>query len=101
MMTVTDVPGDRLLVGIAPSLIGQRFGLGGEDIHNLVLAPLFLGDSLFPIPRWPFQVYVARVVNGVVPCTHLIRDNQLEVLARGLLYQSLADATEAVAALSS
>jgi len=50
---------DWLLVEIDPSLIGQRFGLGGKDVTRLLITPRHKGDSLFPISSWPVYVHVA------------------------------------------
>ena len=80
--------GDRrdgyLLVRIDPPLIGQTFGLGGCDIHQVVLATRHLGDAL-PPNRWPLFVHVARPLVSLEG-RDVIHENELEPIAWAELY---------------
>lgn len=55
---------DLMLIGIDPPLIGQPYGLGGEDIYKLIIATRHQGETLYPIKRWPVFVHVARILAG-------------------------------------
>ncbi len=51
---------DCLLVEIDPPLIGQQFGLGGQDVDILILGARHVEGSLFPVWEWPTYVNVSR-----------------------------------------
>lgn len=52
-------PDGYLLCDIQPALIGQPYGLGANNINQLVLVSRHQGYSLFPIKEWPTYVHVA------------------------------------------
>ena len=82
-----DRRGDLLLVRIEPPLLGQPFGLGNRDIDEIIIATRHVGESLFPIQRWPAYVHVARVlvpIQGRI----VIHDNEMESIAWAELYQA-------------
>ena len=56
---------DYLLINIDPPLPGQAFGLGDQNIKQIVVATRHQGESLFPIVHWPVYVHVARLLR---PC---------------------------------
>ncbi|RYE07714.1 MAG: hypothetical protein EOP22_16775 [Hyphomicrobiales bacterium] len=72
---------ELLLVQIDPPLIGQPFGLGGDDIHQLILAPKYVGQSLTPITQWPAPIHVSRYLGppGTIP--DLLPANAIELIA--------------------
>ena len=78
---------DYVLVSIDPPLIGQVYGLGGRDIHHVIVATRHQGDSLFPIEEWPAFVHVARLL---VPFEgqDAIRVDEMESIAWGELYET-------------
>jgi len=89
--------GDRqdgfMLCDISPAIIGQPFGLGGEDIHQVILANRLLGDSLFPISHWPVSVYVTRIVNDEVLWNDVVEESDHELIAWASVYQDKTDIT--------
>jgi hypothetical protein len=85
-----------LLVSVEPPVIGQSFGLGGEDIGELVLSPRYQGDSLFPIGSYPVSVSVYRLVNSEEsrPRTALTPAD-VELVAWGEIYETAEEASAA------
>jgi hypothetical protein len=81
-----------MLVEIEPVLLGQPFGLGARDVSILVLSPFFKGTTLFPIERWPYQVRVARLLDEAVLKTKTIEAKQVEGIAWGSVFKTLAEA---------
>jgi hypothetical protein len=78
---------DCMLVSIDPPIIGQRFGLGERNIDTVVIAARHVGDSLFPVGRWPVYVHVARLLvpyNG----QSVLKLGDVESIAWAELYQS-------------
>lgn len=82
---------DYMLVRIDPPLIGQRFGMGAQDLDHVILATRHAGASLFPIRAWPVFVHVARVL---VPLEQrdLLHDGEMESIAWAELYETEAAA---------
>jgi hypothetical protein len=78
---------DYLLARVEPPVIGQPFGLGSRDIDHLILATRHVGESLFPILRWPVFVHVAR---PLVPIEDrdVLHDGEMEPIAWAELYQT-------------
>ncbi len=60
---------DHMLVEIEPPLIGQGYGLGGQDITSLILSARHEGFPLFPVKEWPCHVYIARILDDTVSKT--------------------------------
>lgn len=83
---------DYLLTKISPPLIGQPFGLGDRDISNLVLATRHKGSTLFPVTEWPASVYVARILDDSILETMRFSRNQVELVAWGTIFRTLAEA---------
>ena len=82
---------DYLLVRISPPILGQNFGLGGQDIEEVILATRHQGESLFSISRWPVYVHVARLLDSP-PDMDTIRDGEMELIGWAELYPTEADA---------
>ena len=87
---------DYMLIRIEPSLVGQGFGLGDKDIFDLIISTRFEGVSLFPITEWPSHVYVARMLDEEIVKTLVIRRDQIELVAWGMLFKTLAEANAQV-----
>jgi len=83
---------DYMLVRIEPPLIGQSFGLGGEDITELLLSTRHEGSSLYPVTEWPTYVYVARLAEPTVRDAARFDRGQVQLIAWGMLFGSLQDA---------
>lgn len=80
---------DYMLVEIDPALSGQRYGLGGQEITQLLLSTRLKGQTLFPIKDWPVSVYVTRILDGAILRTSSFTAAQVELIAWGSLYRSL------------
>lgn len=78
---------DFLLVELAPPFPGQPFGLGDQDLAQVIVATRFQDGSLFPIKQWPVHVYVCRLL---VPYDgqDAIRSDDLQCIYWGELYES-------------
>lgn len=83
---------DHMLVEIEPPLIGQGYGLGGQDITNLILSARHEGFSLFPVKEWPCHVYIARILDDTIARTLAFTRNQVEVIAWGMIFRTLDEA---------
>lgn len=83
---------DLLLVRIDPPLIGQKYGLGGRDIDEVIVATRHQGDSLFPVKQWPAFVHVARPLIENPAERDQLDDAELESIAWAELYRSEEDA---------
>lgn len=86
--------GDHMLVDIQPTVIGQTYGLGGQDISTLVLSSRFDGYTLFPFRKWPCPVHISRILDCGVIGRMAFTAEEVEVIAWGLIFPS---ADEAVA----
>ena len=88
----TDQRDDLLLVKMNPLLIGQKFGLGEQDIDKIVLAPRHVRASLFPINEWPVFVHVARSLVDNPESFLRFGQADLESIAWAELYKTEEDA---------
>lgn len=52
---------DYLLIQVSPPVDGQRYG-ASHLINELIIAARHKGVSLFPIRKWPVEVYVLRTL---------------------------------------
>ena len=77
---------DLLLVELQPPIIGQKYGLGGRDIAQVVVASRHQGVSLIPISEWPAYVHVARIVGDSIE--EPLQDEDLQVIAWAELHQT-------------
>lgn len=84
---------DYLLVNICPPLVGQGYGLGENDLDQVVIAPRFQEESLMPIKRWPVFVHVARLVVPYVG-QDAVHSDDLELIAWAEVYESEEAARE-------
>ena len=83
---------DYMLIGVAPSIIGQPYGLASQNIDDLLIATRHQGFSLFPITEWPSHVYIARLLDMSVAQTLVFTKDQVEVIGWGMLFLTLDDA---------
>lgn len=83
---------DLMLITIEPPLIGQKYGLGAIDIHDVVIAPRHRGVSLFPVAKWPVYVHVARLLVPLPNVGTILRSDDLEEIAWAEIYPSEEDA---------
>lgn len=83
-----DTRDDYLLIRIDPPLIGQEYGLGGQDIDEVIVAARYKGDSLFPIVEWPAFVHVARILVDNPGHRDIIHSDELEEIAWAELYET-------------
>ena len=83
---------DHMFIDINPPLIGQRFGLGAQDITHLILSPKYEGVSLFPVEEWPCHVYVSRIVDDTITTTLTFTRSQIEVVAWGMIFCTVDEA---------
>ncbi len=79
---------DLLLIEIEPPLIGQKYGFGGRDVHQVLVATRHQGASLFPIRRWPVYVHVALCLADDWQDLEFLADNQIRSIAWAELYKT-------------
>lgn len=85
----SDVRNDLLLIRIDPPVIGQRFGLGNQDIDRVIVATRHQGASLFPISEWPLYVHVARLLAPLPDNQTQVPSTALQSIAWAELYPTL------------
>lgn len=88
----TDQRNDLLLVRIDPPLIGQKYGLGGRDVDQVLMAARHQGASVFPVKEWPVFVHVARPLIENPQDRESLQDGEFESIAWAELYRSEQDA---------
>ncbi len=69
-----------------------EFLLASSEGYMLLLATRHVGDSLFPIQRWPVFVHVAGPLVENPEHREVIHDSQFEPIAWAELYQTSEDA---------
>jgi len=67
-----------MLCEIDPPIVGQPYGLGGQDIHRVVIASRHSGHSIFAISDWPAYVHVARLARNISDDKFAIAENDIE-----------------------
>ncbi len=58
-----EIRDDYMLIDVDPPVIGQPYGLGSEDITQLIIATRWKGCTLFPVTEWNCSVYVVRILD--------------------------------------
>jgi hypothetical protein len=86
---------DCVLVEVDPPVIGQPFGLGDQDIADLILAPRRNGAPLAPVADHPVPVLVYRILDASRVERALIRDSDVTLGAWGEVYSTLDAAQRA------
>jgi len=82
---------DHLLVEIDPALIGQAYGLGGQDIGYLILSTRFQGSTLFPIKEWPCHVFISRILDSNIMNSLVFAKEQVEIIGWGMIFPTLEE----------
>jgi len=82
---------DYLLVEVEPPIIGQPYGLGARTLQ-MIISSRYRGFSLFPVSDWPCDVYVSRILDDRVVNTSVVEEDQIELMAWGRIYRTLAEA---------
>lgn len=85
---------DLLLIEIDPPLVGQKYGLGANDINLVVVAPRHRENSLFPVKEWPVAVHVARLLIEDPQERDIVQNTELETIGWAELYQTQASAQQ-------
>jgi len=85
---------DLLLIRVDPPFVGQWYGLGGQNIHQVILATRFAGDSLFPVVQWPVFVHVARALVPDPVTRSILHQDELDEIGWGEVYATDADARD-------
>lgn len=80
-------PNGYMLCDINPAIIGQKFGLGGKDINQVVLFTRFIGDSLFNIKSWPLYVHVARPLCDNIEDIDYLDKSKIQSMIWGEIYK--------------
>lgn len=84
---------DLMLIEVEPPVIGQPYGLGAEDISELVIAARLEGYTLFPVSPWPCPVYVCRMLDETITESLVIaRPEQVPLIAWAELYPTREEA---------
>jgi hypothetical protein len=91
----TDTRDDLLLVNVAPPISGQSYGLGDQDIEQVILATRHEGETLKSIRSWPVFVHVARPL-GQLPENGRVGPTDMEEIAWAEIYESEATARSKV-----
>ncbi len=84
-------PHGYLLCDIFPSLIGQAYGRGEENVSQLILASRHLDFSIFSIKNWPSYVHVAIALVELSEFNYSISEDQMRLIAWGELYKFKED----------
>ena len=89
-------PDGYLLCEVVPPILGQSYGLGGQDIHRVVFASRHAGYSIFTINGWPTYVHVARLTCVVSIDKFIITENDIESIGWAEIYESLVSAQASI-----
>jgi hypothetical protein len=88
-----DHPDGYMLCDINPEIIGQKYGLGGVDIKQIILASRHQDYSIFTINEWPLYVHIAIPTASFKENDYISKSN-LKLIAWGEIYKSLRDIDE-------
>lgn len=66
-----------------PPLLSQHFGLGAEDVAQIIIATRLAGQSLLDLGREIVPVYVALIVERAICETHSIGPGQTKLILWG------------------
>lgn len=79
-----------LLCDIKPSLIGQSYGLGANDIDQLIFSTRHENCSVFSSYQWPIYVHVTILLKDIANDEYIV-GNETEHIAWAELYKNLND----------
>ena len=77
---------DWVLVTVDPPITRAESGIDGPDKAEILLAPHFQGDSLFPVSRWPLRVYVVALLNSAAKDKRVLRDSDYACISWGAVF---------------
>ena len=80
-------PDGYMLCDIDPVILGQSYGLGSQDINQIIIANRYEGTSLFPISEWPSYVYVTRPLIDGIEFKDTIEESDVELIAWAEIYK--------------
>jgi hypothetical protein len=83
-----EVRDDYMLVDVEPPVIGQNYGLGGEDITSMLISTRHRGFTLFPITEWPSHVYITRILDLSIVTTLFFTGCQVELIGWGMIFRT-------------
>lgn len=83
-------PDGYMLCEIVPPILGQPYGLGGQDINEIVIASRHVGYSVFKINEWPCYVHVARLMEEIPDNKFAIIESDIESIGWAEIYESSA-----------
>jgi hypothetical protein len=82
-----------MLCDIDPPMVGQPYGLGEKDIHEIIIASRHQGHSIFSINKWPAYVHVALLKNDAVRNNKfIITEDDTDHIGWAEIYDSLESA---------
>lgn len=82
-------PDGYMICEVDPPIMGQPYGLGGQDIHRIAIASRHSGYSVFVINDWPAYVHVARLTHGFPGDKFVIAEDEIESIGWAEVYESL------------
>ena len=71
---------DYWLAEVDPPFLGQHFGLGAEEISDIVIATIIAGLSLLDPEQAMLPVYVERILDRNVIATRTLKPGQAKVI---------------------
>ena len=86
---------EYLLIDVLPPLIGQNYGLGGEDISVLIISPHFESESFSAFTTRPVSVYIYRILDWKLLATMKFNTADVEMMGWGEIYPTLEAAKQA------
>jgi hypothetical protein len=81
-----------ILCDIEPPIVGQSYGLGGQDINQVIVAHRHAEYTLFAINKWPAYVHVARLTCNIPNDKFTIAESDIETIGWAEIYDSLTAA---------
>jgi hypothetical protein len=79
-----------MLCDINPPMIGQRYGLGRKDIHQIVLFARHVGASLFDVKTWPVYVHLFRSLCDNLDSVDYVDKSNIQSMIWGEIYKDLS-----------
>lgn len=78
---------DYLLIRVSPPVDGQRYSVS-KSMNELVIAARHKGVSLFPVRKWPVEVYVLCVLIENPAEREVLKDEELTLIDWATIYDS-------------
>jgi hypothetical protein len=86
---------DYMLIAIEPALIEQqRKGIEAAAITQLIISTKFVGQTLFPISKWPVPVYVAVILDDAILESLAFTPAEVKLIAWGTLFRTQIEAAK-------